>query len=248
MRHITVVPVIAASIVAAFVAAALAAGDPTPNCTTECINEFQLQPTGDAMFRGPFGIAASRGQTIWYGHINTVGRLAADGTETEFPVPTTNPNIGWVTRGTGHTIWFAERWGNKIGRIDENGNGIEYSIPTAVPCFLMPPAGLPQGTTSLPQGIAIGRDRGVWFTEECGNKIGRLEPADGTISEFDLPLPDSHPLGIAAGPDGALWFTQRFSAIGRITTNGQITEYPLDPIANPQRITVGPDRALWFTE
>jgi streptogramin lyase len=191
---------------------------------------------------------AGRGQTIWYGHINTVGRLAADGTETDFPVPTANPNIGWVTRGSGQTIWFAERWGNKIGRIDEDGNVVEYPIPTSLACFLNPPSSNPFGITSLPNGIALGRDQAVWFTEECGNKMGRLDPATGAIDEYALPLPNSHPLGIAAGPDGALWFTQRFSAIGRITTGGEITEYPLEPGANPQRITVGHDSALWFTE
>jgi virginiamycin B lyase len=242
MRHIVVVSVIAAAVVAAL-AIPFAAAGPTPTCTTDCITEFPVQPTGG----GPFGITAGPGQTIWYGHINTVGRLAADGTtEAEFSVPTPNPFIGWVTRGTGHTIWFAERWGNKIGRIDEDGNVVEYSIPTAVPCSVGLPS--PPGLTSFPQGIAIGRDRGVWFTEECGNKIGRLDPGDGTISEFDLPLPASHPLGIIAGPDGALWFTQRFSAIGRITTDGEITEFPLETFANPQRITAGHDNALWFTE
>ncbi len=112
-----------------------------------------------------------------------------------------------------------------------------------VPCG---PTGAP--AASLPQGIAIGRDRGAWFTEECGNKIARLDPYDGGIVEFPVPIRDSHPLGIVAGPDGALWFTQRFSAIGRITTDGQITEYALDPAASAQRITVGRDRALWLTE
>ena len=36
--------------------------------------------------------------------------------------------------------------------------------------------------------------------------------------------------------------------IGRITTCGQITEFPLSPGTRPQRITVGADRALWFSE
>jgi virginiamycin B lyase len=225
-----------AALTAALALPVVAGADPQPSCTSGCVSELSLQATG----AGPFGIVAGPAQTIWYGHGNTVGRLAADGSETEFPVPTPNPLVGWVTRGAGDTIWFAERLGNKIGRIDADGNVAEYPIPTGVPCI--------GAVTSLPQGIAIGRDRGVWFTEECGNKIGRLDPAAGTITEYPLPLPNSHPLGIAAGPDGALWFTQRFSAIGRIGTDGQITEYPLDPAALAQRITVGPDRALWFTE
>jgi hypothetical protein len=60
----------------------------------------------------------------------------------------------------------------------------------------------------------------------------------------------SRPFGITAGPDGALWFTDSYAnAIGRITTSGEITEYPT-PTADstPYGITAGPDGALWFAE
>lgn len=55
---------------------------------------------------------------------------------------------------------------------------------------------------------------------------------------------------IAPGPDGALWFTENTAnKIGRITTAGAITEYPM-PSANAgaYAIVTGPDLALWFTE
>ncbi|WP_439953445.1 virginiamycin B lyase family protein, partial [Escherichia coli] len=43
-----------------------------------------------------------------------------------------------------------------------------------------------------------------------------------------LPTPDSAPQGIAAGPDGGLWFTEvAADAVGRITTDGKVTEFPL---------------------
>src|ERR1019366_4686945 len=51
--------------------------------------------------------------------------------------------------------------------------------------------------------------------------------------------------------DGALWFTEYYPVgkIGRITTGGVITEYPLpDSEVGPFEITTGPDGALWFTE
>ena len=62
------------------------------------------------------------------------------------------------------------------------------------------------------------------------------------------------PYFITAGPDGALWFTEdvfnipgKNSAIGRITTSGAITEYPiLTANSNVTGITVGPDGALWY--
>jgi hypothetical protein len=56
--------------------------------------------------------------------------------------------------------------------------------------------------------------------------------------------------GITAGPDGALWFTMfAANSIGRITTTGAITQYPI-PTANSQSsgIATGPDGSIWFTE
>jgi hypothetical protein len=64
------------------------------------------------------------------------------------------------------------------------------------------------------------------------------------------------PAGITTGPDGALWFTEGEGCaagscpgeIGRITTAGILTDYPLPDIFSfPEGITVGPDGAIWFT-
>src|SRR6266496_931740 len=75
-----------------------------------------------------------------------------------------------------------------------------------------------------------------------------LRPVSGqTITEF----PDGfYPAGITAGPDGALWYTESLgNAIGRITTTGITSRFPLPTAgSNPQEITPGPDGALWFTE
>jgi streptogramin lyase len=58
------------------------------------------------------------------------------------------------------------------------------------------------------------------------------------------PTAGSNPAGITTGPDGALWFTE-FGAnqIGRITTAGVITEFPIPTAGSePQGITTGPAR------
>src|SRR5579871_2281336 len=72
---------------------------------------------------------------------------------------------------------------------------------------------------SLPYGIAKGPDGNIWFTEQTGNRIGRITTS-GAITEFELPSPGSQPKGIAAGPDGALWFAEsRGDRIGRMQTD-----------------------------
>jgi virginiamycin B lyase len=80
-------------------------------------------------------------------------------------------------------------------------------------------------------------------------------------TEFPIPTPNSVPSGITVGPEvpvGALWFTETGDPalgpkvrgkIGRITTAGVITEFPIPTLNSaPNGITTGPDGALWFTE
>ncbi len=72
------------------------------------------------------------------------------------------------------------------------------------------------------------------------------------ITEYPVPTANSQPESIALGPDGALWFTETAgNKIGRITTAGVITEYPLPfgaQAGSPWAIIIGPDGAMWFTE
>jgi virginiamycin B lyase len=96
--------------------------------------------------------------------------------------------------------------------------------------------------------------------------VGWPGSAEAQITEFPLPTDCGQfgqspylcaPTDITVGPDGALWFTEsEGNRIGRITTAGVITEFPLptncgQPAGDgcvPSAITVGPDGALWFTE
>src|SRR5687767_7975121 len=63
--------------------------------------------------------------------------------------------------------------------------------------------------------------------------------ARAAITEFVVPTPNSQPAGITVGPDGALWFTEENGhKIGRITTDGAITEYPIPTVPSaPGEIT-----------
>jgi streptogramin lyase len=102
---------------------------------------------------------------------------------------------------------------------------------------------------SSPQGITLGSDQNLWFTQQAANKIGQISRF-GTVKEFDLPTPASAPSGIVGGPDANLWFTEATAnAIGRITQFGLVTEFPVPtPGSQPMGITLGSDLNLWFTE
>ena len=91
-------------------------------------------------------------------------------------------------------------------------------IPLALPAsaaaideYLLPNAG------SQPAGITVGPDGALWFAEEAGNRIGRIDPrqaVNGTangITEYAIPQVPGFPSladQITVGPDGRLWFTE----------------------------------------
>ncbi|MBT2446580.1 DUF11 domain-containing protein [Streptomyces sp. ISL-43] len=88
-----------------------------------------------------------------------------------------------------------------------------------------------------------------WNTGPRPARRGPHNTPAGAVTEFPIPGGGA-PTGIAAGPDGALWFTEfGGEKIGRITTAGAISEYPIPTTSGqPEEITAGPDDSLWFTE
>jgi virginiamycin B lyase len=107
---------------------------------------------------------------------------------------------------------------------------------------------LPAG--SNPTGIIAGPDGALWFTEEGGNKIGRMTTGGVLTHEIPIPTAGSLPTEIAVGSDNKLWFTEfNGNKIGRVEGNGTICEFPVPGSGSqPDGIVAGPDGALWFTQ
>jgi virginiamycin B lyase len=136
-------------------------------------------------------------------------------------------------------------------------------LPLALPApavaideYLLPNAG------SQPAGITVGPDGALWFAEEGGNRIGRIDPrqaVNGTangITEYAIPpdpqFPNSQADQITLGPDGRLWFTEpgasRLSTIDPLNPGAGIASFSIPaPFARPEGI-VSAYGALWFTE
>jgi streptogramin lyase len=104
-------------------------------------------------------------------------------------------------------------------------------------------------SASSPLGIVSGPDGNLWFTEQTGQKIGKITPAGVVAAEFAL-SPGRDPSGIVVGSDGALWFTEiAGNRIGRITVAGAISEFAVPTAGgSPHAIAAGADGALWFPE
>lgn len=70
-----------------------------------------------------------------------------------------------------------------------------------------------------------------------------------TLKYYNTPSFDAWPEYIVNGPQNALWFTEAFTGkIGRITTDGTMTEFPVLNGQEPEGITEGGDGNVWFTE
>jgi virginiamycin B lyase len=88
-------------------------------------------------------------------------------------------------------------------------------------------------------------------TMNAAQTVTAVFAASVPLAVTGYPLTSSSaPLGITSGPDGALWFTEfEGNQIGRITTAGALTEYPVvTSLSEPESIASGSDGALWFTE
>lgn len=136
-------------------------------------------------------------------------------------------------------------------------NGTQITISSnnksaVVPDSITVPAGQPTTTFDITT-TAVTSSQTATVSASLGNSnltavltISPSSPAP-VVTEFPVPTSGSWPDGITTGSDGALWFTETFSGkVGRITTDGVITEYPVSP--GPAGITAGPDGALWFAE
>lgn len=98
---------------------------------------------------------------------------------------------------------------------------------------------------SGPYGITVGKDGALWFTEQKGNRIGRIN-ANGEINSFPIPTANAEAMSIISDQTGDLWFTEYNSnKIGKMSMNGLFEEYVL-PTTNaaPFGITESPDRAI----
>jgi streptogramin lyase len=204
--------------------------------TSASVSEWELAPT--ELHAGP--IVAGPDGNLWLGVTRLVGsevtgaprfeghidRTTTDGDVTELPG---TPGVSALAAGPDGNVWYLSS--GEVGYVSPGGQLTRFSLPQ------------PFGGG----GLALGSDGNMWTAERndsAGDTIVRISPT-GELTRFPLPQREVGPAAITAGPDGALWFTETFSPrIGRITTSGRITEFPVpSPVDG---ITAGPDGNVWL--
>lgn len=164
-----------------------------------------------------------------------IGRVTASGEISLFSLfPSAWPTQ--LVTGPDGSLWFTMPRKGRVGRITTSGALTEF----------------PFGRRSEPRDIAVGPDGNLWVTLEKASRIVRLSPTgDRTIFR----LLRTEPRNIVAGT-GGLWFTEGSSSrsgergrnrLGRITTEGQVTQFRVPAMFGTGEIAAGPDGRIWFT-
>ena len=144
----------------------------------------RVVPGPTMMVRGPDG-------AMWFPEAGraAIGRLAADGTVTDFPLPAEfGGQIGGITAGPDGGIWFTAPNGFRVGRLSTRGEFTAYR------------------TSWNPYAITAGPSHAIWFamTDRGRWTIVRMVPA-GYMSYWQVPGPVR---GMGVGPDGAVYLTK----------------------------------------
>src|SRR5256712_10929944 len=91
----------------------------------------------------------------------------------------------------------------------------------------------------------------LWFTEQAGNRIGRLDPATGRIVEYDVPTPRANTYGIIGSRrEMAVYFAElEGHKLGRVDVRtGKGTELPTPtPNSGVRRLALDPSGGSWMS-
>jgi streptogramin lyase len=189
-----------------------------------------------------------------------ITRVTPAGNMANFVIPTSlsmGHSIGNLTPGPEGDLWFTD-----VESIEENPNlPVNSYIDRITPTGQILRQLISTGHYTI-GGIGIGKEGDIWFTDAAGSYynqsfVGRLTTA-GLVTEFPLPEAAGTPSGITLGADGNMWFIESHSEIGRISSEGAISEFAVP--STGERITLGAvpstggqivlgsDGNIWFTE
>jgi virginiamycin B lyase len=154
-------------------------------------------PDGSIWFTQEVPGSYASGQTV--PSDAAIGRIAPDGTITDFPLPTTEANpMGSLSFGVGPTaivagpdgaMWFIESGADKVGRITAAGAVTEFDLPER------------DRMHANPEDITVGPDGAIYVTETLRSRVARVDVATGVITELPPPgAPNAAFAGITGGP------------------------------------------------
>ena len=139
-----------------------------------------------------------------------------------------------IAPGVSGDLWYGDIGLNDIVRMTTRGLTKAVAIPSG---------------GAEPEGIAMGPNSQMWFTEWAQPDIGEVG-AKGHFRFFNVKQFDeqaSHSVAMVRGPDKRMWFTTGSLGLAAHKVGGATFFYSTGVDSeDPSGIVVGPDKELWF--
>jgi virginiamycin B lyase len=159
----------------------------------------------------------------------------------EYTLPRNGPKPRALAFGREGTLWYTR--GTKIGRMTADGGAAEFPIPGSSTDDILGKSGLGGAGN-----VTLGTDGAIWCTYRFDTIVRFANGGD--IKVFRLPNSEEHYLqSLWPDVDGAIWYVDSGTKrIGRISSQGTVTEIKLKLGSSPIRVVAGPDGAMWYTD
>jgi virginiamycin B lyase len=163
----------------------------------------------------------------------------ASGSVTPFKTPSGAGGPHTLAAGESGDIWFTGQSGNYLARFERTPDGktgriTEYKLP------------------GQPQGLVVDKRGMVWVCRYGIDKLGKLDPKTGKLSELNLGA-GARPRNVAMAPDGTLWVTlYGRGALAHVdpVSSKVLREYllPAGPHAGPYSVAIDAGGKVWVNE
>ncbi len=187
--------------------------------TSPYIQEFTL-PTPQAI---PGPIAVAPNGTVWFAETNagSLAKFSFSKGFAEFPFKKNSSNyilpgsatkaINSVATDPKGNVWFTFASANAFGYFNTTSQTFTYYNLTR----------LNNRSNNFPFGITVDSNEIAWVAETGTSRIGRLDPANGSFREYQLPQPNASPLEIFIDNSQNLWITSYWYVNGNNPHSGR---------------------------
>ena len=143
---------------------------------------------------GTYGNVVGQNGDQWFTSFvqdGPIARVTKDGMLSRFYPPTQGKPQRLQVDSDG-IVWFTERRGGKIGRLDPTtGTFKEFPLP---------------GPEPSPYAIGIDRDHMIWYSAHEQDTLGRLDPKTGEVIEYPFPHAEISMREFFVDSQGRMWY------------------------------------------
>jgi virginiamycin B lyase len=143
---------------------------------------------------GTYGNVVGQNGDQWFTSFREdgpLGRVTRDGILTKFYPPTKGKPQRLQVDSDG-IVWFSERRGGKIGRLDpKTAEFKEFPLP---------------GPEPSSYAVGIDRNHMIWYSSHEQDTLGRMDPKTGAVTEYPYPHSEISMREFFLDSHGRMWY------------------------------------------